>query len=65
MKLNQIKADVTEELELARAVNFSDLAKSAQLQAHFSQLQSQYTNYFNILFFNGKNLYFVISSGVI
>ena len=37
MKFNQLVDDVAEELEVARAVNFADLAKQAQLQAQFSQ----------------------------
>ena len=40
--------------EVARAVNFADLAKQAQLQAQFSQLRTEYNDYFNKLFINGK-----------
>ena len=36
MILNQIKADVAEELEVARAVNFSDLAKQAVTSTIFT-----------------------------
>ena len=40
--------------EVAQAVNFADLANQAKLQAKFSQLQSQYNNYFNEFFIYGK-----------
>ena len=43
-----------EKFEVARAVIFADLAKQAQLQAEFSQLRTEYNDYFNILFINGK-----------
>ena len=54
MKLNQLIDDAGVKFEVAQAVNFADLAKQAQLHAQFSQLQSEYNNYFNKLFFNGK-----------
>ena len=50
MQFNQLVDDAAEKFEVAQAVNFADLA----LQAQFSQLQSEYNNYFNNLFFNGK-----------
>ena len=36
MKINQLVADAAEKFEVARAVNFADLAKQAQLH-HNSQ----------------------------
>ena len=53
MKLNQLVDDAAEKLEVKRAVYFADLAKQAQLQAQFSQLQIEYNNDFNKLFING------------
>ena len=44
MKFNQLVDDAAEKFELAQAVIFTDLAKQAQLQAQFSQLQSEYNN---------------------
>ena len=40
--------------EVAQAVNFADLANEAKLQAKYSQLQSQYNNYFNEFVISGK-----------
>ena len=54
MKVNQLVGDAAEKCEVAQAVNFADLAKQAHLQAQFSQLQSEYNNYFNKRFINGK-----------
>ena len=54
MKFNQLVDDAAENFEVARPVNFADLAKQAQLQADFSQLRTEYNDYFNKLFFNGK-----------
>ena len=54
MKINQLVNDAAENLEVAQAANFADLAKQAQLKAQFSQLQSEYNNYFNKLYINGK-----------
>ena len=54
MKFNQLVDDAAEKFEVARAVNFADIAKQAQLQAQFSQLRSEYNDYFNKLFINGK-----------
>ena len=54
MKFNQLVDDAAEKFEVARAVIFADLAKSAQLQAQFSQLRTDYIDYFNELFINGK-----------
>ena len=55
MKYYQLVDESAEKFEVAQAVNFAELAKQAQLQAQFSQLQSEYYNYFNKLFINGKN----------
>ena len=54
MKFNQLVYDATKINKVGQAVIFAVLAKQAQLQAQFSQLQSQYNNYFNEFFFNGK-----------
>ena len=54
MKFYQLVDDTAEKFEVARAVNLADLAKQAQLQAHFSQLRTEYNDYFNKLFINGK-----------
>ena len=54
MKFNQLVDDAAEKFEEARAVNFADLAKQEQLQAQFSQLRTEYNDYFNKLFINGK-----------
>ena len=58
MKFNQLEDDAAENFAVAQAVVFAELAKPAQLQAQFSQLQSQYINYFNKLFINGKKFTF-------
>ena len=42
MKFNQLVDDAAEKFEVAQDVNFAHLAKQEQLQAQFSQLQSQY-----------------------
>ena len=54
MKFNQSIDDPVKKFEVAQAVNFADLGKQAQLQAQFSQLQSQYNNFFNKLFIYEK-----------
>ena len=54
MKINQSVDDAAEKFEVARAANFADLAKQAQLQAQFSQLRTEYNDYINKLFINGK-----------
>ena len=54
MKFNQLVDGAAEKFEVEQAVNFANLAKQAQLQTQFSQLRSQYNNYFNKLFFDGK-----------
>ena len=54
MKINQFVDDADEKFELAQSEHFEDLAKQAQLQSKFSQLRSDYNNFFNKLFFNGK-----------
>ena len=54
MKYNQLVEDSAEKFDVARAVNFADPAKQAQLQAQFSQLRTEYNDYFNKLFINGK-----------
>ena len=46
MKFNQLVDDAADKFEVAQAVNFADLAKQAQLQAQFSQLQSEFKIYF-------------------
>ena len=46
MKINQLVEDAAEKFEVARAVNFADLAKQAQLQAEFSQLRTDNNDYF-------------------
>ena len=56
MKYNQLADGAVEKFEVAESVNFADLAKQAQIQAQFSQPQSEYHNYFNKLFFNGKDI---------
>ena len=45
-KFNQLVDDAAQKFEVAQAVNFANLVKLAQLQAQFSQLQSEYNNYF-------------------
>ena len=54
MKFNQLVDDAAEKFEVTRAVNFADPAKQAKLQAQFSQLRTEYNDYFNELFINGK-----------
>ena len=54
MNFNQLVDHAAEKFDVARAVNFADLAKQAQLQAQFSQLRTEYNDYFNKLFINGK-----------
>ena len=54
MKFNQLVDDAAEQFEVAQAVNFAAPAKQAHLQAQFSQLRSEYSNYFHKLFTNGK-----------
>ena len=54
MKFNQLVDDAVEKFEVARAVNFADLAKQAHLEAQFSQPQSENKIYFNKPFINGK-----------
>ena len=49
MNFHQLADDAAKKYEVAQAVNFKDLAK----QAEFSQLQSEYNNYFNKLFLSG------------
>ena len=54
MRFNKLVDDAAEKFEVARAVNFADLAKQAQLQVQFSLLRTEYNDYFNKLFINGK-----------
>ena len=54
MKFNQWVDKTAEQIEVARAVNFADLAEMDQLKTHYSLLQSQNTIYFNKIFVNGK-----------
>ena len=58
MKFNQLVDNAAEKFEEEQAVNFADLEKQAQIQAQFSHLQSEYNNYFNNLFINGKEFTF-------
>ena len=53
MKFNQLVDDAVEKFEVTQAVKIADLAKQAQLQAQFSQLQSENIKNFNKLFING------------
>ena len=46
--------DAAEIFDVSQAVSLADLAKQAEIQAQYSQLQSQNTNYFNKLFFIEK-----------
>ena len=56
MKFNQLVDDAAEKFEVARAVNFVDLAaKQAQLHQQFSQLRTEYNDYFNKHFLTAKN----------
>ena len=50
MKFNQLVDDAAKKFEVARAVNFADLAKQAQ----FSKLRTEYNDCFNKLFIKGK-----------
>ena len=54
MKFNQLVDGAAEKFEVARAVNFADLAKQSQLQAQFSKLRTEYNAYFNKLFIDGN-----------
>ena len=54
MKFTQLVDDAAEKFEVARAVNFADLAKQAQLKAQLLQLRTEYNDYFDKLFINGK-----------
>ena len=54
MEFSQLVDDAAEKFEEARAVNFADLTKQEQLQAQFSQLRTEYNDYFNKLFISGK-----------
>ena len=56
MKFNQLIDEVAENFEVVRALNFADLSKQAKLQAQFSQLRTEYNDYLNKLFINGKEL---------
>ena len=51
ININHLVDDAAETFEVAQAVNFADLARQAQSQAQYLQLQSQHANYFNKLFF--------------
>ena len=57
MKFNQLVDNAAEKFEVAQAVNFADLAKQAQVQAQFSQLQSENNSYFYKLFIKGKEFF--------
>ena len=54
MKFNQRVDDAAEKFEVARAVNFADLAKQTQLQTQFSELRTEYNDYCNKYFINGN-----------
>ena len=56
MKYNQLVDDAAEKFEVAQAVNIAHHTKQAQLQAHFSQLQIEYHNYFINSLLTEKNL---------
>ena len=47
MKFIQLVDDAAEKFEVARAVNFADLAEQEQFQAQFSQLRTEYNDYFS------------------
>ena len=64
MKFNQLVDDAVKKFEVARAVNFADLAKQAQLQAQFSQLRTDKNDYFNKLFISAKNSSSAVLIGV-
>ena len=53
MKFNQLVEDAEEKFEVARGINFADLAQRAQLQAQFSRLHTEYSDCFKKLFING------------
>ena len=42
MKFRQLVDDAVEKFGVAKALKFADLARQAQLQARYSQLESQY-----------------------
>ena len=54
LNINHLVDDAAETFEVAQAVNFADLARQAQSQAQYLQLQSEHANYINKLFINGK-----------
>ena len=56
MKFNQLVGYSAEKFEVARAVIFADLVK--QLPAQFSQLRTEYNDYFDKLFIYGKEFTF-------
>ena len=56
MKFNQLVGHSAEKFEVARAVIFADLVK--QLPAQFSQLRTEYNDYFDKLFIYGKEFTF-------
>ena len=54
MRFNPLVDDAAEKFEVARAVNFAALAKQTQSQAQFSRQRTEYNDYSNKLFINGK-----------
>ena len=50
MKFRQLVDDAVEKFGVAKALKFEDLARQAQLQARYSQLESQYKKYFYKLY---------------
>ena len=56
MKFNQLVDDAAEKFEVAQAVNICRSRKNKHSYKHkFSQLRTEYNNYFNKLFINGKD----------
>ena len=53
-KFNQLVDDAAIKFVVARAINFADLAKQAQLQAQFSQSRTDHNDYLNKIFISGK-----------
>ena len=65
MKFKQLEDNAAEKFEVEQAVSFADLAKQAQLQAKFSQLQSEYNNFITTSLLTEKNLHFAVLIDVI
>ena len=56
MKFNQSVDYAAVKFEVARAINFTDLVKKAQLQTQFPQLRTEYNDNSNKFFVNGKEI---------